>query len=236
LAVRFHEKIGGQNVTKEIGISPVPTRRFSLVVVGTVTAVWLVLLGIGFLMLWQYGMRPGEAATVPGVWPDQVTLPRSSQTNTLLMFVHPWCPCTRASVNELARLQPLVQDRVQMFVVVLDPEGGNFDWRQAAVVKRASTISGAQLICDQHGKIARSFGVTTSGAVVLYDSAGKLLFHGGLTGSRGYEGDSLGRAEILARLHGDRDVPHCPDVFGCPLFAREPPVTMTAVDRWGQGS
>jgi hypothetical protein len=55
---------------------------------------------------------------------------------------------------------------------------------------------------------------------VLYDSAGNLLFRGGITSARGHAGDNAGRAAVVSLLTSDeaegRDTP----VFGCPLFAQ----------------
>jgi hypothetical protein len=71
--------------------------------------------------------------------------------------------------------------------------------------------------------------VETSGAVVLYDAAGKLAFRGGITAARGHEGDSFGRQRIMALLngaHADRaDAP----IFGCAL-ENEGPIRLAQVN------
>ena len=53
---------------------------------------------------------------------------------------------------------------------------------------------------------------------VLYDAAGHLLFHGGITPSRGHSGDNAGSQAIAALLtHHLADRQHTP-VFGCDVF------------------
>src|SRR6267142_2092292 len=93
---------------------------------------------------------------------------------------------------------------------------------RASISELARLMSRFQDRLDARGGEARRFGVETSGAVILYDSAGKLAFHGGITPARGHEGDSFGRQRIAALLEGapaDRaDAP----VFGCTLDESRP--------------
>jgi hypothetical protein len=52
----------------------------------------------------------------------------------------------------------------------------------------------------------------------LYAPTGKLLFSGGITASRGHEGDNVGRSAIVSFiLNGHAPVNHTP-VFGCSLL------------------
>jgi hypothetical protein len=71
------------------------------------------------------------------------------------------------------------------------------------------------------GSLARQLGAETSGYVALYDANGRLLFSGGITRSRGHEGESAGRRTICALLAGEVVADPKTPVFGCPLFARE---------------
>ena len=50
---------------------------------------------------------------------------------------------------------------------------------------------------DISGDEARRFGAATSGEALLYSPSGKLLFHGGITPSRGHEGGSVGRDALV---------------------------------------
>jgi hypothetical protein len=105
-------------------------------------------------------------------------------------------------------------------VVFVKPEGAGPDWSHTALRQQAAAIPGVRLI-DDDGTLARRLGAETSGYVVLYDARGELLFSGGITRSRGHEGESAGRQAILALLKGEAAAPvgaRTP-VYGCPLFA-----------------
>jgi hypothetical protein len=56
-----------------------------------------------------------------------------------------------------------------------------------------------------------------SGQVLAYDGQGRLAFNGGITASRGHEGDSAGRSAVEAMLAGRRHAATA-FVFGCLLF------------------
>jgi hypothetical protein len=56
---------------------------------------------------------------------------------------------------------------------------------------------------------------------MLYDVNGRLLFSGGITGSRGHAGDNAGRTAILALLHREASGRNDTFVFGCSLFASD---------------
>jgi hypothetical protein len=67
---------------------------------------------------------------------------------------------------------------------------------------------------------ARRFHAATSGETFLFDASGKLLFQGGVTASRGHEGENIGRSTLTAlvltgQAERDRSV-----VFGCALSNR----------------
>lgn len=71
---------------------------------------------------------------------------------------------------------------------------------------------------DLDGAQAKLFKAGTSGEVFVYSPAGQLLFHGGLTPSRGHEGDSVGTQSLMeiARVGLSRVKEAA--VFGCTLF------------------
>ena len=181
---------------------------------------WFLAVVAGFLALWMYKMRPGsERATAPRSWPAQSGIRANAGRATLVLFVHPRCACTRATISELARLMARFHDRLDARVLFSaeEPEFARTDlWSSAA------RIPGVIVAADPSGVEARRFAVETSGAAVLYDVAGKLAFQGGITSARGHEGDSFGQQRIAALLTGG--VPDRADapVFGCALNDRGP--------------
>jgi glyoxylase-like metal-dependent hydrolase (beta-lactamase superfamily II) len=90
-------------------------------------------------------------------------------------------------------------------------------WERTDLWRSAAAIPGVTVLVDPDGLEAERFGAKTSGHVLVYDSAGRLLFSGGITGSRGHEGDNDGSDSVLRLLtHGPPPRRHTL-VFGCPI-------------------
>jgi hypothetical protein len=194
-------------------------RRASVLVAG---AAWLLAVTAGFAVLWKYKSTPGERASVPSDWPAGATVARAAGKSTLLMFAHPGCTCTRASIAELAWIMARFHDALDARVLFWKPRDAPPDWDAADLRTSAARIPGVSVAEDVDGREAERFGVTTSGAVVLYGRGGRLLFKGGITPARGHEGDSFGRERIALLLSGGvADRAEAP-VFGCALGGERP--------------
>jgi hypothetical protein len=177
--------------------------------------VWALAVGAGFIGMWQYSSRPGEEGIVPPFWPSASRISRPSHRATLLMFAHPQCPCTHASVSELARLMARFDGRLAGYVVFAKPADVAEDWEHTELRRRAAAIPGVSVLSDEGGIEAARFRALTSGATVVYDPDGRLLFSGGITSARGHEGDSFGIRRITSLLTtGKADRADAP-VFGC---------------------
>lgn len=185
-------------------------------------ALWLAAVLAGFGSLLNYKAIAGAPAKAGRSWPSAAGIARSTTGPTLVMFAHPHCPCTRATVSELARLvsrHPEVSTRV----LFLRPEGFEEGWEKTDLWTTVAGIPGAVPIADDSGAISVRFGALTSGQVMLFDSNGRLLFSGGLTSSRGHEGESVGQRRIHELLTtGTTDRPDSP-VYGCALGLEENP-------------
>ena len=179
--------------------------------------VWVLALALGFTLLWKYKMRPGDADGTPATWPRESRIARRPDRATLVLFAHPECPCTRASLAELARLLSRFDDRLTAVVVFLRPSDVGADWDGTDLWRAASAIPGVTAVRDDDGVEAARFHASTSGAAALYDARGRLLFSGGLTSARGHEGDSAGIQRISSLLRtGKADRSDAP-VYGCSL-------------------
>jgi hypothetical protein len=181
---------------------------------------WLGAVVVGLAALEEYKSRPGTRGDTPSLLTEPSAVADSGGRPRLMMFLHPQCPCSRASLNELAEIIGREPGKVALEVIFVKPKGVGADWTKTSLCERAAAIPEARLIEDD-GALARRFGAETSGYVVLYDAAGKLLFSGGITQSRGHEGESAGRHAIIALLNGEPDAASGAKtpVFGCPLFA-----------------
>ncbi|HSH95677.1 MAG TPA: hypothetical protein VK968_16155 [Roseimicrobium sp.] len=183
---------------------------------------WALLAGAGFAWIGRYEHRPGSSPAAPEVWPAGSWIEHAPDRPTLLMFAHPRCPCTRASLEELARLMARCGDRTRATVVFFQPKGAGEDWKQTDLWRTASSIPGVNVQTDTDGIEARRFHGETSGQVLLYDTAGALVFAGGITGSRGHEGDNAGRSALQAVLNEGRSIQVSTPVFGCSLLNPDP--------------
>ncbi len=187
-----------------------------------VIVAWGVLVVAGFAALGAYQHRPGAVGAIPHHWPDDVGLSRSSVGPTVLLFAHPRCPCTRATLEGLDRVVAQVPNSNHaMTVVFFRPDGADEESWRTDLVEHAERIPGVELAIDDGGELAARFGARTSGQVVAYDEEGRLRFRGGLTPSRGHAGDCAGTDALLSLLRGtSTEVPPVP-VYGCDLLGSE---------------
>jgi hypothetical protein len=200
---------------------PVRARKF------TSSARWLALLLVwgaavsaGGASLWKYAGTAGAVATPPEQWPMQSSIRREPGNATIVMLAHPRCPCTRASIAELAILMRRAEQHARAHVLLIRPAGAEPDWEKTDLWRSAAAIPGVSVHSDVGGAEAALFKASTSGQTVVYDAAGRLLFRGGITGSRGHEGDNVGLQRIvslLTRGYADRSDSK---VFGCVLDSR----------------
>jgi hypothetical protein len=196
------------------------TSRWTILVV-----LWTAAVGVGGTLLWNYAAAAGVAATPPEQWPVRSSIAREATRATLVMLAHPRCPCTRASIAELAVLMDRIGSGARAHVLFVRPRGVSADdgWGKTALWQSAAAIPGVIVHADTNGTEAALFGAVTSGQVVVYDASGKLIFRGGVTGARGHEGDNAGLSRALALISGRRADQHESKVFGCELASRVAP-------------
>jgi hypothetical protein len=195
-----------------------PPRSSRRLVILTSITLWLLVVGIGLSVLLGYENTPGVAAKPLASWPADSQIQRQPGRATLVMLVHPHCPCSRASIGELAVLMAQSQERLTAYVLFLKPAGFSDDWEKTDLWQSAAGIPGVQPIVDHDGVEARRFHAMTSGQTVLYDAGGRLLFSGGITVARGHAGDNAGRSAIVSLVNAKVAEQAETPVFGCPLF------------------
>jgi hypothetical protein len=179
---------------------------------------WLLTIGTGTAALWHYAGTPGPNSAASDVWPEQAETRRSPDVPTLMMFAHPRCPCSRASIGELAKLMARVQERVRTHVLFYRPATADQEWERTDLWEAAQVIPGVLVHTDEDGREAQRFRAFVSGQTLLYDHEGRLLFNGGITAARGHSGDNDGRSSLTAILHGRTPGRWQTPVFGCFLF------------------
>jgi len=184
-------------------------------VLAGIGACWVASLAYGFWAVREFESTPGAAAQAPQSWPATSGIPRSERSAQLVMFVHPKCSCTRASLEELAQVLKQLPAPVAAWIVI---EGDTADSSgNDALTAAMARLPHVGALYDSRGAEGRRFGALTSGHAVLYDATGTLRFSGGITGARGHVGDNWGlRSLVAAGAHSGRDATiHA--VYGCPL-------------------
>lgn len=195
-----------------------PIRNSTRVILFLTAALWLTVVGVGMYLLASYKNTPGLAAEAPRQWPTDSRIQLSKDHSTLVMLAHPHCPCTRASIGELASIMAHSQGRLNAYVLFVKPEGASDDGDISDLWQSAKDIPGVKVILDGDGKEAHIFHAATSGQTLLYDPRGRLLFSGGITGSRGHFGDNAGQTSIVSIVNAETPNQTETSVFGCPLF------------------
>ena len=163
-----------------------------------------------------YSHTPNDAGAAQPKLADGGLIQLDQARPTVVMFVHPRCPCTQASVEGLARLQRKFQDRFALRVVFNVPRGMAPDWHQSTLWDSVGRLPDCERLVDMGGHITNQAGAETSGTVALYEPDGRLVFWGGVTASRGHAGDSPG-SDALASYFKDKPFPVQTDIFGCQM-------------------
>jgi len=88
---------------------------------GVGLAVWLLVVAIGFGIAWNYELTEGPVAAPPQRWPAASGVARIPGRPTLVMAVHPHCPCTRATLEELNRLLAQISGKLPIHLLFVRP-------------------------------------------------------------------------------------------------------------------
>jgi hypothetical protein len=176
----------------------------------------------GFSALAIYSETPGQVREAAPAWPAGSVLALDPQRDNLVMFVHPWCPCSEASLAELEEILGRHEGRLSVQIVFLRPDNVSGEAVMASLWHHAQRIPGVTVRPDLSGREAGRFHAGVSGDTFLFTKDGALAFRGGITGARGHIGENEGRSAVEDFLdHRATPVKTTP-VFGCPLS--DPPV------------
>jgi len=180
---------------------------------------WIAAVVLGGLALFHYENTPGGVGALPRAWPE-VQIERATDRPTLVMVAHPHCPCTTASVGELAKIMTRLQGKIAAYVLFVKPKTTGRDWEDTDLRRSAEAIPGVKVVFDPDGQEAHRFGAETSGHTFLFGVDGHLLFSGGITASRGHAGLNAGESSIIALLTQQIPIRTETLVFGCSLAKR----------------
>ncbi len=186
---------------------------------------WGLMLLAGTAVLANYSSSPGSRfdaklhCTTFNSWPSDCTMVAHATQPTLLVFVHPKCPCTRASVRELMLV--LADPKIDISVVALFycPKDEQSVWAHTDLWSSMAQIPNCILQVDHDGIETAKFGAMTSGHVMLYNTNGDRTFSGGITCGRGHEGNNPARHALTQILNGEKVLQNDYPVFGCSIIS-----------------
>jgi hypothetical protein len=187
-------------------------------------AICALFLLVGWWSMTRFAYHVEEVPTTnSATWPQASSLPRRSDSSQLVAFIHPLCPCSNATLAELERLLsskfPADAPPCQVVVVVVTPRHADVTWTGSPLIERFRKLNGAQLVFDAGGVEAERFGAVTSGTILYYDAGGQRRYRGGMTQSRGHEGDNPGKYAIEELLTGHEPTGASIPPFGCRLVS-----------------
>jgi hypothetical protein len=207
----------------DIGSAPAERRRTrtrAALAIGVLA--WMGGVAWGLTKIESYSSTPGMTATTPAQWPGSALVAPQAGRSTLVMFMHPQCSCTRASLEELKAILDKTGGAVSAWVVVLKPHGMGGEWAQSDTWETARDMRGVTVVIDENGTEADRFGALTSGHTVLYSPAGKLLFSGGITMARGHVGENSGERRVVSFVSNGKADADGHEVYGCGLHDPNP--------------
>jgi hypothetical protein len=182
---------------------------------------WVAALVLGQRVLLNYDYAAGAEATAPAKWPNSSKISRRAGAPVIVVVAHPRCPCTRATIEELAVLMAHVRERATAAVVFVRPDGLPEDWEKTDLWRSAERIPGVSVWSDPSGVEASLLGAQASGQTLVYDAAGMLRFSGGITAFRGHSGDNAGRSAIESLVRTGSAFTSHTSVYGCSLHNPE---------------
>lgn len=182
-----------------------------------IISVWFSLVTAIAYGLTVYASWGGNIIKPPLVFPHNQIINLKDKP-TMIIFFHPQCSCSDATLGELERLMPNLQNKVDVHLVFYQPEDKRGDWLKSSLWNSANELKKASIHIDVAGVLAKTFNVENSGQTFIYDKDQSLKFSGGITPARGHRGDSRGRDWILSWISNSsaRDV-YFGRPFGCKL-------------------
>lgn len=177
---------------------------------------------VGLLFLADYSAAPGPFAANPRELAIEDlpagSLPSDLSASTkVLLFYHPKCPCTLATIRNLNRLSSQFSSHVRIVAFAYQPQGEPNSWIESQTTRILRSNELTEVFVDPDGKTSKSFGALTSGHLLVYDRDNLLAFSGGITHLRGHEGDSCASSEFVRCVRGRNTEATRWPVFGCAI-------------------
>lgn len=188
---------------------------------GAALIVWMALAAAGWYGISAHGFNGAATSTadVAMQWPAESTIERMTGRPTLVLFLHPMCPCSRATLAELERLPVLAPNEAlpEVCIVAAAPRSVGELWWSSSNLARAARLPNAHVFRDPGGVVTALFNARVSGSVLLFDATGRRLYAGGVTMARGHAGDNVGLQAITRLLRDHQAKVVAIPAWGCEL-------------------
>ena len=107
--------------------------------------VWGVVAIAGLIAVYAHAFKNEDIGRAEVIWPSDSSLEQSPDRCTLVMFAHPRCPCTLASLDSLARVMGVADCKA--VVVFWQPDSDSqpvesSSWRNSPSIKLAEKMQG----------------------------------------------------------------------------------------------
>jgi len=169
--------------------------------------------------LMSYANRAGEVGEfTPSKLPAEATRSSIDQP-TVLFFYHPHCPCTRASVRCLERYLVSFRSNPRIVAYAFRPLSASDSWVDSETTDKLRSLKSVEVVVDEDARTCRRYDIATSGHVLVYSGDGSLVFSGGITASRGHEGECVAADAMKNAVNGIPNSEPSWPVFGCAFFS-----------------
>lgn len=171
---------------------------------------------LGWSAMLQHTYQPQPTEKPASQWP-KTKLAVKTDGVRIVVFAHPFCPCTQATLNSLDESLSRLPSHTSLHIVFCT---AGFDDQQVALSQTmafARRIPQVDVYCDEDGEETRLFGAKVSGEVFAFDFHGRRVFHGGVTVGRGHRGESAGQKMLERLVLGQSVSVGSTRVFGCAL-------------------
>ena len=197
-------------------------KRMTYVLAGLL---WMIGLVVGYFQLLAFSQKPGASGVASENLLPELRSWRAPGRSLVLVALHPRCSCSTATADELADLLGWTPEAFDLVLVSFVPMPEVGDWPKPKVPTPLERFH-PRIVADPNGRLAERLGAQTSGHVLVYDAADRLVFSGGVTPGRGHHGDTEGQRTLREFFAGRTNVAGSAvlaRVFGCAIQDPEKP-------------
>src|SRR5881394_3410332 len=113
-----------------------------------IVAIWLAGILSALWTIEAYKATPGKAGSTPARAPQNTVPDGVPGRLQLIMFVHPQCPCSRASLAELTEILAEEPSAAAVEIVFVRPPGAGSTWNDTPLWTAATQLAGVRVSSD----------------------------------------------------------------------------------------